>query len=201
MLTLQTSEHGYTEVAVPYLVRDEAMFGTGQLPKFGEDLFRTVSGHWLIPTAEVSLTNLAAGEILAEDRLPLARHRPDALLPARGGCRRQGHQGHDPPAPVQQGRAGEHHHAGAVRGRARAHGRLRRGGAAAAGAALPRDGAVRRRHRLRRPQDLRPRGLAAGAGRLPRDLQLLQLRRLPGPAHERPLPRPGRRSAPASSTR
>ncbi len=71
MLSLQTGEGGYTEVAVPHLVRDEAMFGTGQLPKFGDDLFRTVNGHWLIPTAEVSLTNLVAGEILAADQLPL----------------------------------------------------------------------------------------------------------------------------------
>lgn len=71
MLTLQTREHGYREVAVPLLVRDEALFGTGQLPKFGEDLFRTTSGHWLIPTAEVPLTNLVAGEILDETALPL----------------------------------------------------------------------------------------------------------------------------------
>jgi len=71
MLDLQTREHGYTEIAVPYLVRDEALFGTGQLPKFGEDLFRTTTGHWLIPTAEVPLTNLVAGEILDEGRLPL----------------------------------------------------------------------------------------------------------------------------------
>ena len=71
MLELQTRQHGYTEVAVPYLVRDEALFGTGQLPKFGDDLFRTNTGHWLIPTAEVSLTNLVAGEIVEEERLPL----------------------------------------------------------------------------------------------------------------------------------
>ncbi|MCS6781228.1 MAG: serine--tRNA ligase [Geminicoccaceae bacterium] len=71
MLDLQTREHGYTEVAPPYLVRDEALFGTGQLPKFAQDLFRTDSGHWLIPTAEVPLTNLVAGEILAESQLPL----------------------------------------------------------------------------------------------------------------------------------
>lgn len=70
MLSLQTREHGYTEVAVPYLVRDEALFGTGQLPKFGDDLFRTTTGHWLIPTAEVPLTNLVAGEILDEASLP-----------------------------------------------------------------------------------------------------------------------------------
>ena len=71
MLDIQTREHGYTEVAVPYLVRDETVFGTGQLPKFAEDLFRTTSGHWLIPTAEVPLTNLMAGEIMEEPRLPL----------------------------------------------------------------------------------------------------------------------------------
>ncbi len=71
MLDLQTREHGYREVSVPLLVRDEALFGTGQLPKFAEDLFRVSSGHWLIPTAEVPLTNLVAGEILAEEVLPL----------------------------------------------------------------------------------------------------------------------------------
>jgi seryl-tRNA synthetase len=71
MLDLQTGEHGYAEVAVPYLVRDAAAYGTGQLPKFAEDLFRTTNGYWLIPTAEVSLTNLVADEILAEADLPL----------------------------------------------------------------------------------------------------------------------------------
>ncbi len=71
MLDLQTGEHGYTEVSPPLLVRDNAVYGTGQLPKFGEDLFRTTTGHWLIPTAEVPLTNLVAGEILEEAALPL----------------------------------------------------------------------------------------------------------------------------------
>jgi len=71
MLDLQTSEFGYNEVSPPVLVRDTALFGTGQLPKFGEDLFRTTQEHWLIPTAEVPLTNLVSGEILDEDALPL----------------------------------------------------------------------------------------------------------------------------------
>lgn len=71
MLNLHTSEFGYTETYVPLLVRDEAVFGTGQLPKFSEDLFKTTNGFWLIPTAEVSLTNLVAGEILDEEHLPL----------------------------------------------------------------------------------------------------------------------------------
>jgi seryl-tRNA synthetase len=71
MLDLHTVEFGYIEVNPPALVRDAALFGTGQLPKFGEDLFRTTDGRWLIPTAEVPLTNLVAGEIIEEERLPL----------------------------------------------------------------------------------------------------------------------------------
>ncbi len=71
MLDVQTEEFGYTETSVPLLVRDEALFGTGQLPKFAEDLFRTTGDHWMIPTAEVPLTNLVAGEILDEADLPI----------------------------------------------------------------------------------------------------------------------------------
>ena len=71
MLDLHTREHGYTEVSSPLMVRDEAMYGTGQLPKFSEDLFKTTDGRWLIPTAEVTLTNLVSGEILEQDKLPL----------------------------------------------------------------------------------------------------------------------------------
>ena len=71
MLDLHTSEFGYTEIVPPLLVRDEAVFGTGQLPKFAGDLFRTADGFWLIPTAEVSLTNLARDEILDATLLPL----------------------------------------------------------------------------------------------------------------------------------
>ncbi len=71
MLSVLADEHGYEQVVPPLLVRDEAMFGTGQLPKFADDLFRTTDGRWLIPTAEVSLTNIVAGSILAEDALPL----------------------------------------------------------------------------------------------------------------------------------
>jgi seryl-tRNA synthetase len=71
MLDVQTAEHGYTEVAPPLLVRDHVLFGTGQLPKFAADQFRTTSEHWLIPTAEVPLTNLVADEILDAEALPL----------------------------------------------------------------------------------------------------------------------------------
>ncbi len=71
MLDLHTREFGYTEVSPPLLVRDETAFGTGQLPKFADDLFRTTTGLWLIPTAEVPLTNLVAGELMDEAILPL----------------------------------------------------------------------------------------------------------------------------------
>ncbi|MBX6322315.1 MAG: serine--tRNA ligase [Rhodospirillaceae bacterium] len=71
MLDLHTREFGYREIAPPLLVRDNAVFGTGQLPKFAQDLFRTTDGYWLIPTAEVPLTNLVADEILDETILPL----------------------------------------------------------------------------------------------------------------------------------
>ncbi|GLR49395.1 serine--tRNA ligase [Shinella yambaruensis] len=71
MIDVHTGEHGYTEVHAPLLVRDDAMFGTGQLPKFSEDLFRTTDGRWLIPTAEVSLTNLVREDILDQEKLPL----------------------------------------------------------------------------------------------------------------------------------
>ncbi len=71
MLDLHTDVHGYTEVNPPVLVKDAAVYGTGQLPKAAEDMFVTREGLWLTPTAEVTLTNLVAQEIVAEDVLPL----------------------------------------------------------------------------------------------------------------------------------
>lgn len=70
MLDLHTGTFGYTEVNPPYLVKDNALYGTGQLPKFAEDLFKTTTDHWLIPTAEVSLTNIVADKIVDESTLP-----------------------------------------------------------------------------------------------------------------------------------
>jgi seryl-tRNA synthetase len=70
MLDLHTGELGYTEVSPPFLVKDTALFGTGQLPKFAEDQFKTEQGLWLIPTSEVPLTNLASDEIIDEAALP-----------------------------------------------------------------------------------------------------------------------------------
>ena len=78
MLDTHTQQHGYTECYTPYIVNDSALFGTGQLPKFGEDLFHVTRGgdetkhtQYLIPTAEVTLTNTVAGQILPEKALPL----------------------------------------------------------------------------------------------------------------------------------
>ena len=71
MLDMHTNEFGYGETYAPYMLRDEAMYGVGQLPKFAEDLFKTTSGHWLIPTAEASLTNLVREQVLDEAKLPM----------------------------------------------------------------------------------------------------------------------------------
>lgn len=70
MLDLHTREYGYTEVSPPVLVRDTALYGTGQLPKFAEDLYRTGDDYWLIPTAEVPLTNIVAGTMIEQSYLP-----------------------------------------------------------------------------------------------------------------------------------
>jgi seryl-tRNA synthetase len=78
MLDTHTEEHGYTEANPPLLVRDAAVYGVGQLPKFEEDLFRTTTGHWLISTAEVTLTNFVADMIVSEEELP---RRYTALTP------------------------------------------------------------------------------------------------------------------------
>ena len=71
MLDKHTIENGYTEMWVPFLIKEESLFGTGQLPKFSEDLFTAGDDHWLIPTAEVPLTNLVREQILNENTLPM----------------------------------------------------------------------------------------------------------------------------------
>ncbi len=71
MLDTHTQEHGYTEISPPLLVRDDAMYGTDKLPKFADDSFRTTDGYWLIPTSEVPLTFMAAGQLYNEAALPI----------------------------------------------------------------------------------------------------------------------------------
>ena len=106
MLDLQSGEHGYEETVAPLLVRDEAVFGTAQLPKFSEDLFRTENGYWLIPTGEVPLTNLVREQIVDEGDLPLrfTAHTPCFQVRSRVGG--QGYPRHDQTASVLQGRDG-----------------------------------------------------------------------------------------------
>ncbi|MDX8349603.1 serine--tRNA ligase [Cognatiyoonia sp. IB215446] len=70
MIDVHVEEHGLTETITPVLVREEMMYGTGQLPKFGEDSYQTTNGWWLIPTAEVTLTNIVNGMTIEEDYLP-----------------------------------------------------------------------------------------------------------------------------------
>ncbi len=118
MLDTQTGAHGYEEVNPPLLVRSETLFGTGQLPKFAEDLFQTTDGRWLIPTAEVSLTNLVREQILPESALPLRFTALTPLLPLGGGRGRARHARLYPPAPVREGRAGRDLRARAGRRRA-----------------------------------------------------------------------------------
>jgi seryl-tRNA synthetase len=103
MLDLHTGkEHKYTEVNPPILVRDEVMFGTAQLPKFAEDQFRTTNDYWLIPTAEVPLTNLVRESIVEEAQLPLRLTACTPCFRAEAWCRRQGYAWHDPPAPIYE---------------------------------------------------------------------------------------------------
>ena len=123
MLDTHVERHGLTEVWTPVLVRDEAMLGTGQLPKFAEDSYRTTNGWWLIPTSEVTLTNLVAGQILDESDAADPHDRPHPVLPLRGRLRRQGHRRHAAPAPVREGRDGLDHPPRGQPRRARPHDR------------------------------------------------------------------------------
>lgn len=72
MIDLHTKEHGYTEILPPFLVNTQSLIGTGQLPKFDADLFKTTAGYYLVPTAEVPVTNMHSGEILKSEELPIS---------------------------------------------------------------------------------------------------------------------------------
>jgi seryl-tRNA synthetase len=86
MLDIHTQEFGYTEVSPPLLVRENVLYGTGQLPKFGDDLFVTSDERWLIPTAEVPLTNMVAGKILDDGDLPVRVTAHTACFRAEAGA-------------------------------------------------------------------------------------------------------------------
>ena len=187
MLDLHTREHGYQEINPPVLVRDEAMFGTAQLPKFRDDQFAAGDGFWLIPTAEVPLTNLVRDSIVDEKRLPLRFTAGTLCFRAEAGA-----AGRDTRGMIRQHQfekvelvsittpeqsAAEHERMTACAEEVLKTPRP----------AFPHRRAVHRRHGLRLAEDLRHRGLAAGAGPLSRDFLLLGLRRFPGAADERAL--------------
>ena len=116
MLDLHTREHGYREIEPPFLVNSASLLGTGNLPKFEADLFK-IAGEWdlyLVPTAEVPLTNLHRGEILDGRELPIRYTAYTPCFRSEAGLVRPGRSRPDPPAPVRQGRAREADDAGAV---------------------------------------------------------------------------------------
>ena len=189
MLDLHTGEHGYEEVLPPFMVNRESLMGTGQLPKFEQDLFKLEGfPYYLVPTAEVPLTNLHRDEILDEAQLPV---RYTAYTP----CFRSeaGSYGKDVRGLIRQHQfnkvelvqltAPEKSFDALEELTGNAEKVLQLLG-------LPYRVMcpVQRRHGLLRGEDLRPRSLAAGAERLPRDLLVQQLHRLPGPARESALP-------------
>jgi seryl-tRNA synthetase/5'/3'-nucleotidase SurE len=190
MLDLHTSEEGgYTEVNPPLLVRDNAAYGVGQLPKFAEDMFHTDNGFWLVPTAEVPLTNLVNDTIVEEKDLPL---RFTAFTP----CFRSeaGAAGKDTRGMIRQHQFPKVELVSVTtpeQSDAEHQRMTSRRGAQEARPAVPHHRAVRRRHGAGLAQDLRYRSLAARPERLSRDLQLLELRRVPGAPHERALPAQG----------
>ncbi len=189
MLDLHTREHGYTEVLPPFIVNRESLTGTGQLPKFEQDLFHLDgTNYFLVPTAEVPLTNLHRDEILDEERLPI---RYTAYTP----CFRSeaGSYGKDVRGLIRQHQFNkvELVHLTSQETSFDALEELdqeRREGAPAPRHPLPGDEPLDGRPRVLRGQDLRPGGLAARAERLPGDLLLQQLHGLPGPARQPPLP-------------
>ena len=115
MLDLHTEHFGYTEVSPPLLVRDAAAFGTGQLPKFADDLFRTIHRLLADPDRRSAADQLRARGNPRRSRSAAARHGVDAVLPRRSGRGGQGYARHDPHASILQGRARVDHDAGAVR--------------------------------------------------------------------------------------
>ena len=176
MLDTQTEKNGYIEHFVPFMVNDAAMYGTGQLPKFADDLFKTTDGRWLIPTAEVSLTNTVRETILPEAQLPMR-------LTAYTPCFRAeaGSAGRDTRGMIRQHQFTKvelvsittpeqsREELERMTGCAEMH-------PAGAGSALPCHAALHWRHGLRCPHDLRSGSLAARSERLPRDFVLLGLR-------------------------
>ena len=151
MLDTQTAEHGYTECYTPYIVNRDTLLGTGQLPKFRDDMFWVTKGGG--EDKERAVPDFHVRDLADEHGSwrPAARSRPadqthgaHTVLPFRGGQLRQGHARHDPAAPVRQGRDGADRASGAILRSARGDGRTRGGHPAEAGAPVSRRCAVYR---------------------------------------------------------
>jgi seryl-tRNA synthetase len=127
MLDIHTEENGLTEVNGPVLVRPETMYGTGQLPKFGEDSYETTNGWWLIPTSEVSLTNIVAGHIVDEDYLPRRYTAHSLCFRSEAGSAGRDTAGMLRQHQFEKGRDGVGHPSRSVGRRAKTHAPLRRG--------------------------------------------------------------------------
>ena len=187
--------------------RRETMTGTGQLPKFEEDLFRTGTDDrslYLIPTAEVPLTNLHAGEMLDADALPLAYTAWTPCFRSEAGSYGRDTRGILRLHQFSKVEMVRFCARGGVGRRAGADGLARRGVPAGARPGLPGDPARRGRHGVRRADDLRRRGLAAQPGHVPRDLVVLGLRHVPvaaGRASGRRTRRAAGRPSPPSTAR
>ena len=202
MLDVHTREHGYTEVEPPFLVNADALRGTGNLPKFEQDLFK-IAGDWdlyLIPTAEVPLTNLHRDEILDGRLLPLRYTAYTPCFRSEAGIVRRRRARPDPSASVRQGRAREVHDARTVLRRARVADPERRNDPRAPRPAVSDDAAVHGRYGLRVSQDLRHRGLAAEPEDLSRDFVLQQHRGVPGAPRIDQVPRRRHRQGRARRT-
>ena len=211
MLDMHTQKHGYTEVLPPFMVNSKVLFGTGQLPKFAEDLFRCSDAdaeavargefkdndHWLIPTAEVPVTNLYRDEILDEARLPICLTAYTPCFRAEAGA-----SGKDTRGIIRQHQFQKVELVKFTRPEDSdaEHEKLTRDAEEILEAlelALSSHAALHRRHRLLLRKNLRPRSLASRPATLPRNLLLLQLRSLPGPPRQHPLPARKRQGAKA----
>ena len=198
MVDLHTNEHGYEETNVPLLVNADSMRGTGQLPKFEDDLFATAIGgdeagsrRYLIPTSEVPLTNIVRDVIVDDTRMPLRMTAHSMCFRAEAGS-----HGRDTRGMIRQHQFEKVELVSIARPSESAdeHERMTRSRRSRAGktrpAVSPR-AAVHGRHGLRCGEDLRPGSLVAVAGHVSRDLVVFQLRRLPGASHAGALAQPG----------
>jgi hypothetical protein len=192
MLDLHIEKHGYTEVSPPVVVNRQSMFGTGQLPKLEDDMYRIEADDlFLIPTAEVPVTNLLANETLRAEDLPIYYTAYTPCFRAKPALWQRTPR-FDALAPIRQSRNGEICQAGNELRRARETAAKCRRSFATARPALSRPALVQRRYELRRCEVLRPRSLGAGRQKMAGSFVVLELRSFPGASRQHSFPSRGR---------